>query len=122
MPEDVDEADFACGTCALSVFVRIKDNDKNGDVEVWDENNPGVVPNVNWIGNGVKGGWDCAVNGDCTHLEGGEERTWLVLYFFLISVVPHFISFVTRHSRSITPFALFHLQLLALWSIHRHTI
>ena len=76
MPADVDEADFGCGTCALSVFVRRKQSEGEDEVEAWDENRPEVVPNVDWVGKGVKGGWECVVNGDCTHLEGGEERTW----------------------------------------------
>ena len=35
------------------------------------------VPKVDWrAGKGVAGGWDCVINGDCNHLEGGEERGW----------------------------------------------
>ena len=39
------------------------------------------VPDVDWLDgrldrNGVMGGWDCVLNGDCRHLEGGEERGW----------------------------------------------
>ena len=37
------------------------------------------VPQIDWrAGKGVAGGWDCVLNGDCSHLEGGEERGWLV--------------------------------------------
>ena len=34
------------------------------------------VPETNWRAGGVAGGWDCLLNGDCNHLEGGEERGW----------------------------------------------
>ncbi|KAK0722730.1 histidine phosphatase superfamily [Lasiosphaeria miniovina] len=27
-------------------------------------------------GRGVRGGWDCELNSDCSHLSGGEERGW----------------------------------------------
>lgn len=89
MPEDVDEADFGCGTCALSVFVRRKASPQpsasSGDgtngtgteaVQHWDPSKPDVVPQVPWVGKGVGGGWDCVVNGDCNFLQGGEERSW----------------------------------------------
>ncbi|EME85706.1 uncharacterized protein MYCFIDRAFT_59682 [Pseudocercospora fijiensis CIRAD86] len=54
MPEDEGEDDFKCFTCSFSKFVR-KPQSK---------------------GKGVGGGWDCEVNGDCSFLEGGEERGW----------------------------------------------
>lgn len=35
------------------------------------------VPKADWrAGKGVAGGWDCVINSDCSHLEGGEERGW----------------------------------------------
>lgn len=34
------------------------------------------IPNTNWRGNGVVGGWDLIKNGDCSFLSGGEERHW----------------------------------------------
>ena len=34
------------------------------------------IPNTNWRGNGVVGGWDLIKNGDCSFLSGGEERNW----------------------------------------------
>lgn len=34
------------------------------------------VPKTNWRAGGVAGGWDCLLNSDCNHLEGGEERGW----------------------------------------------
>lgn len=39
------------------------------------DDNP--IPDTNWRdGNGVGGGWDILVNGDCSFLRDGEERNW----------------------------------------------
>ncbi|KAI9726448.1 MAG: hypothetical protein M1828_001270 [Chrysothrix sp. TS-e1954] len=100
MPEDVREEDFRCGTCCLSVFRRRRrpsqraqraqqqqeqqqgEGEGKGfmgreEVAEWNPNAPEDVPDVDWRdGKGVGGGWVCEVNGDCTHLTGGEERTW----------------------------------------------
>ena len=49
----------------------------DGDQEPLEKWEPGLdVPKTNWKGNGVAGGWDCVVNSNCDHLEGGEERGW----------------------------------------------
>lgn len=44
-------------------------------LEKWE---PGMgVPMADWRGGkGVAGGWDCVINGNCNHLDGGEERGW----------------------------------------------
>lgn len=80
MPEDYGEEDFRCGTCALSCYKRRKpspDAAVADDVHFWQEETPEFIPVVNWRGGrGVCGGWDCIVNGDCSHLTGGEERSW----------------------------------------------
>lgn len=34
------------------------------------------VPKVEWRAGGVAGGWDCVVNSNCDHLDGGQERGW----------------------------------------------
>jgi len=78
MPEDVTEEDFRPFTCGLTKFVRrpIKAREKIQSVQDWrGEGSP--IPEVQWDdGNGIAGGWDCTVNGDCSHLSGGEERGW----------------------------------------------
>lgn len=34
-------------------------------------------PVIDWQGgNGVRGGWECILNADCSYLSGGEERGW----------------------------------------------
>lgn len=79
MPEDPNEEDFKCGTCALSKFVRRKpaEGESAKNVGEWSPADPEIVPKIDWKnGRGVKGGWDCVVNGDCSFLTGGEERTW----------------------------------------------
>lgn len=77
MPENFDEHDFHCGTCALSKFVRRKVPSSPAEVAVWDHGTPEMIPAVEWQGGqGVAGGWDCVVNGDCSFLPNGEERSW----------------------------------------------
>lgn len=88
MPEDETEEDFRCGTCSLSVFQREKVLKKEEEeiVEDWDEKQPDHIPRVDWRdGKGVMGGWECVVNGDCSFLDNGEERSWLVLFFVFFS-------------------------------------
>ncbi|GAB7349719.1 hypothetical protein MBLNU459_g0456t1 [Dothideomycetes sp. NU459] len=86
MPEDFGEEDFKCFTCSLSKFTRRKGGDRETGVKgqeaeaedkVWDASAPETIPEVKWReGRGVRGGWDCIVNGDCSFLEKGEERGW----------------------------------------------
>ena len=81
MPEDSAEDDFKCFTCSLSKFVRRQKENVvlNGDdtKEKWNRASPDDIPDVGWKdGKGVKGGWNCELNGDCSFLRGGEERGW----------------------------------------------
>ena len=82
MPADAYDLDFKTFTCGISKFQRRKgaplNDQKNAHSEI-----DGPVPQNEWRhGRGVAGGWDCVRNSDCTHLDGGEERGWLV---FIIS-------------------------------------
>ncbi|KAF2222548.1 histidine phosphatase superfamily [Elsinoe ampelina] len=61
MPEEEGEEDFRCGTCAFSRFERREGGEAKGGMKE---------------GEGVGGGWECVVNGDCSFLKEGEERTW----------------------------------------------
>lgn len=94
MPDDPDEEDFRCGTCALSVFSRKQsdhgDTDTDGQSrndrrKSWDRVPPNTAPDVGWQKRGVRGGWDCVRNGDCSFLRGGEERSWLVFISSVLS-------------------------------------
>lgn len=82
MPKDPSEDDFKCFTCSLSKFVRRRKENvaPNGEDTIggkWDRASPDDIPNVGWRnGKGVKGGWNCELNGDCSFLRGGEERGW----------------------------------------------
>lgn len=75
MPEDVGEEDFLCFTCSISKFERRHASEVD-KVEAWDPRRPNQIPKTGWIGKGLQGGWECTVNGDCSHLAGGEERGW----------------------------------------------
>jgi len=99
MPENEQEEDFKCGTCSLSVFQRKKVLKKEEEeiVEDWDVKQPDHIPRVDWRnGKGVMGGWECVVNGDCSFLDNGEERSWFVL----------FVSFFSPSSIAIVVFRL----------------
>ena len=84
MPEDMGEEDFKCFTCAVSKFTRRQkpsseqaDGEaKPEDEQIWNPDQPEVIPDVKWKGKGVQGGWDCKINGDCSFLSEGEERGW----------------------------------------------
>lgn len=76
--------DFRPFTCGISKFVRrggaaaaaaAAPETREHEIEKWQQGMP--IPHVDWEGGkGVAGGWDCVMNGDCGHLDGGEERGW----------------------------------------------
>jgi transcription factor C subunit 7 len=67
MPAEVSEEDFHPFTCGLSKFTRRTTSPSPSSLK--------SIPD--WQhGNGVGGGWDCVLNGDCSFLSGGEERGW----------------------------------------------
>lgn len=79
MPEDESEDDFNCFTCSFSKYVRRTNtpSDISAVNSSWKSETPDKIPNVGWQGGkGVGGGWNCEVNGDCSFLDGGEERGW----------------------------------------------
>lgn len=76
MPNDIGEEDFRPFTCGVSVFQRKSASHKPSDVERW-KGEGSAIPEVGWReGNGVGGGWEMTVSGDCSFLSGGEERGW----------------------------------------------
>ncbi|KAF6218081.1 hypothetical protein HO133_006493 [Letharia lupina] len=76
MPDDVCVEDFKTYTCGISKFVR-KNIPLDGGYEKLEKWEAGMeVPKTNWRAEGVAGGWGCAVNSNCEHLEGGEEKGW----------------------------------------------
>ncbi|KAK3070846.1 C6 zinc cluster transcription factor-like protein [Teratosphaeriaceae sp. CCFEE 6253] len=76
MPEEEGEEDFRCGTCSFSKFTRKAHSVQAAKVE-WDVARADEVPDIGWRdGKGVSGGWAVEINGDCSFLENGEERTW----------------------------------------------
>jgi len=77
MPKDVEEEDFKCFTASLSQYNRISGSLEEEDlIPTWFPDVPELIPRINWQGNGIKGGWISILNGDCSFLEGGEERGW----------------------------------------------
>jgi transcription factor C subunit 7 len=77
MPENIAEEDFRPFTCGVSTFVR-KGTRENTGVVVKEWAGPETpIPAIPWRGgNGVGGGWELKVSGDCSFLSGGEERGW----------------------------------------------
>lgn len=77
MPDDNCEDDFKTFTCGISKFVRRKIPVAVAEkrVDRWEIEMP--IGKIDWQkGRGVAGGWQCVMNGDCRHLDGGEERGW----------------------------------------------
>jgi len=76
MPESIDEEDFRPFTCGVSTFVRKGKENMPTSVAEW-AGPETAIPQVNWRGgNGVCGGWELKISGDCSFLSGGEERGW----------------------------------------------
>ena len=73
VPEDRTEGDFDTYTCSVSRYER-RGHGGCQDVGVWKVGEP--VPEFEWRGIGVGGGWDCTVNAGVDHLTNGGERNW----------------------------------------------
>ncbi|EFR04169.1 transcription factor tau subunit [Nannizzia gypsea CBS 118893] len=73
MPEDSSTDDFKVFTAGMSTFKRRALGDRGLD-------EPGSVSGRAapiWRGGkGIRGGWDCVVNGECRYLSNGAERGW----------------------------------------------
>lgn len=78
VPVEVGEDDFKTFTAGITRFERRDPRlprQEDGAIKALCEEDR--IPDVDWLnGKGVMGGWDCVLNGDCRHLEGGEERGW----------------------------------------------
>ena len=104
MPEDMGEEDFNCFTCSFSKFNRRSKPTTSGSgakesqkIQAWDPSRPEDVPDVEWKGNGVQGGWDCEINGDCSFLSQGAERGWYASFFLSFSFVSLIVGFCARN-------------------------
>jgi transcription factor C subunit 7 len=96
MPEDPSEEDFKCFTCSLSKFNRRNIPEAPVEKEhIWTLDEPENIPFVDWRGKGVKGGWDCEVNGNCSFLEKGEERGWYdhTSLLSFVSLLSYYLAF-----------------------------
>lgn len=68
------DRDIKTGTCSMSVYKRRGPSTLPG-LPLPSEAVP--IPDTNWRGgNGIAGGWDQMLNGDCAFLSGGEQRNW----------------------------------------------
>lgn len=69
--------DVKTGTCSVGIYRRRHSSHlpNTPALKLPSESDP--IPDTNWRnGNGVGGGWDITVNGDCSFLTNGEERNW----------------------------------------------
>ncbi|EGY15015.1 hypothetical protein VD0002_g4112 [Verticillium dahliae] len=74
IPNTVDVEDFRAFTCGLSIFRRRRKNPPQTTSDVLAQGNS-TYPS--WKdGKGVRGGWICTQNSDCSFLSSGEERGW----------------------------------------------
>lgn len=70
-PVDPATEDFKAYTAGISKFVRRPSLREQPEGE--------GAPGINWrAGKAVAGGWECAINSDCSHLSNGPERGWCV--------------------------------------------
>jgi len=70
-----EDRDVRTGTCSLGVYKR-KTKTAPSPALPPPSGDKGI-PLIDWRGgNGVAGGWDMVVNGDCSFLKNGEERNW----------------------------------------------
>lgn len=106
MPPSVDEEDFGAHTCGLSIYRRRRggveeeetttkeqptssiesrrDTDEGisgtpvaSEADYRLSDSRGGIPKVPWRdGLGVRGGWTCEANSECSFLRGGPERGW----------------------------------------------
>ncbi|KAL1953231.1 hypothetical protein VTO42DRAFT_3373 [Malbranchea cinnamomea] len=80
MPEDPTTEDFNVFTAGLSTFKRRKHlsgEDKSVLVSGDASGTLSARKIPDWRGGrGIRGGWDCIKNGDCSFLSGGAERGW----------------------------------------------
>lgn len=87
LPSDVGAEDFGVFTCGLSVFSRQKRPQQEQPPSSattpvsWDDSLQTLAGQMWTHGRGIGGGWDCAVNCDCSFLSEGEERGWCVFPF-----------------------------------------
>lgn len=93
MPEDSSTDDFKVFTAGMSTFKRRALGSRSSDESSLTS---GRVASSWRGGNGVGGGWDCVVNGECKYLSNGAERGWYVLRFTL-TLTPLLTNDRTRH-------------------------
>ncbi len=96
MPKDVEERDFGAFTCGLSEFRRRdttrEEEGKEGKEESGKKKNAYEEEKIEWKnGKGIKGGWTCVRNSDCTFLKNGGERGWYVYFTYLSSLTPFIV-------------------------------
>lgn len=69
--------DVKTGTCSLGIYRRRHSSYPPTIPALPPPSESNPIPDTNWRnGNGVGGGWDIIVNGDCSFLANGEERNW----------------------------------------------
>ena len=75
VPEDRNEKDFDTFACSISTYERRKVA-AHEDLPIWVHG--AAVPEFEWRGHGISGGWDCKVNAGVDHLTNGGERNWYI--------------------------------------------
>jgi len=78
MPVDMCQQDFKTNTCGISKFKRRTLSVSQSDSELPLEKVELPITSTAGLrySKGIVGGWDCVMNSDGAHLEGGEERGW----------------------------------------------
>ena len=79
IPADVEKDDFKTYTACITRFERQSLQSVQGQnalAKALGEDDEVPPLDVVHGKKGVAGGWTCVLNGDCRHLQGGEERGW----------------------------------------------
>lgn len=85
-PTDPATEDFKTYTAGISKFVRRQSPSDCPEGHLLQEQPEGDGASlVGWrAGRGIAGGWDCAINSDCSHLSNGPERGWCVEHGLIV--------------------------------------
>ena len=94
------DRDIKTGTCSMSVYKRRGPSTLPG-LPLPSEAVP--IPDTNWRGgNGIAGGWDQMLNGDCAFLSGGEQRNWWWRWLSFIVEFVQLVHFLLCHGRPLS--------------------
>ena len=76
VPDDPAVDDFKTYTAGISTFKRRSRHNQGQQLPQLEVGK--AIPELDWKGQGVAGGWDLIVDSDTSHLSEGPQRGWYV--------------------------------------------